>query len=149
MTIVQISETKDTGELRWGVSLIDDHGNITLRATEALATGVASATAKALIHKGSDAPIVDKPPQADRPAWFVEKADDRWLAHFTLVKETAFDLLLKPEDAGDDPKGATLALERVKADLAKAEIKWDPPEADPAHEHKATDLTPTKGHPGS
>ena len=149
MPTVQISETKDTGEVRWGVSLVDDHGAVTLRAADALAAPVASSTAKALIHKGPDAPTLDKPQQGDRPAWFVEKADDRWLAHFTLVPETAFDLLLKPEDAGGDPKGAVLALERVKADLAKAEIKWDPPEADPAYEHKATDVTPTKGHPGS
>ena len=149
MPTVQISETGDTGEVRWGVSLVDDQGAVTLRTANALAAGVASSTAKALVHKGPDAPIVHKPPSDERPAWFVEKADDRWLAHFTLVPETAFDLPLKPEDAAGDPKHAEIALERAKGDLAKAEIKWVPPEADPAYEHKATDVTPTKGHPGS
>ena len=149
MPTVQISEIADTGEVRWGVSLVDDHGAVTLRAASALAAGVASSTAKALVHKGPDAPTLDKPPPDDSSAWYVEAADDRWLAHFTLVPETAFDLLLKPEDAKGDPKAADLALERVKGDLAKAEVKWVPPDADPAYEHKATDVTPTKGHPGS
>ena len=149
MPTVQISETENTGEVRWSVSLVDDQGAVTLRAANALAAGVASSTAKALVHKGPDAPTFDKPPPDDVPAWFVQKADDRWLAHFTLVPETAFDLLLKAEDAEGDPKAAELALERVKGDLAKAEVKWVPPEADPAYEHKATDVTPTKGHPGS
>ena len=149
MPTVQISETADTGEARWGVSLVDDQGTVTLLSTDPLAAGVASSTAKTLVHKGADAPTLDKPRAGDRPAWFVEKADDQWLARFTLVPETAFELLLKPEDAGSDPKAATAALERVKGELAKAEIKWDPPEADPAYEHKATDVTPTKGHPGS
>ena len=149
MPTVQISETSDTGEVRWGVNLVDDQGNVTLRSTKALAAGTASSTAKTLVHKGADAPTLDKPGTGDRPAWFVEKVADQWLAHFTLVPETAFDLLLKPEDAEGDPKAAEIALERAKGDLVKAEIKWDPPEADPAYEHKATDVTPTKGHPGS
>ena len=149
MPTVQISETGDTGEVRWGVSLLDDQGAVTLRTTSALAAGVASSTAKALVHKGADAPIVHKPLPDERPAWFIEKDGDRWLARFTLIPETAFDLLLKPEDAVADPKGAEIALERARGDLAKAEIKWFPPEADPAYEHKATDVTPTKGHPGS
>lgn len=149
MPTVQISETADTGEVRWGVSLIDDQGTAILKSANALVAGVASSTAKTLIHKGADAPTLDKPQTGDRPAWFVEKADDRWLAYFTLVPETAFELLLKPEDAKGDPKAVEIALERIKGDLAKAEIKWDPPEADPAYEHKATDVTPTKGHPGS
>ena len=147
MPTVQISETADTGEVRWGVSLIDDQGTVTLRAANALTAGVASSTAKALVHKGPDAPTVHKPPGDDRPAWYVEEVDGQWLARFTLVSETEFDLLLKPDDS--DPKAAELALERVKRVLAKAEVKWVPPEADPAYEHKATDVTPTKGHPGS
>ena len=44
------------------MSLVDDHGNIALRAADALTAGVASATAKTLIHKGPDAPTFDKPP---------------------------------------------------------------------------------------
>lgn len=149
MPTVQISETADTGEVRWGVSLVDDQGIVALRAANALAAGVASSTAKALVYKGPDAPTVAKPPGDDRPAWYVEKIDGEWLARFTLVADTRFDLLLKREDAEGDAKVAELALERVKDLLAKAEIKWVPPEADPAYEHKATDITPTKGHPGS
>lgn len=149
MPTVQISETEDTGEVRWGVSLVDDQGAVILLATNALVAGNASSIAKALVHKGPDAPTLYKPPPDDRPAWFVEQANDRWLAHFTLVPETAFNLLLKPEDNKEDQKTAEFALERVKDNLSKAEIKWVPPEVDPAYEHKASDVTPTKGHPGS
>ena len=150
MPTLQISETTNTGEIRWGVSLINDHRTVVLRTSDPLAAAVASSTAKALLHKGPDAPTLDKPPtDHDRPAWFTEKVDDRWLARFTLVPETRFDLLLKLEDAAGDPKAAQSALEAVKDELRKAEIKWDPPEADPAYDQKAADLTPTKGHPGS
>lgn len=150
MSILQISETAQTGEARWGVSLINDEGVVTLNASDPLPAAVASSSAKALVHKGPDAPTVEKAPTAhDRPAWFVDKADDRWLVRFTLVPETPFDLLLKPEDAQGGLKVIEIALERVKDALRKAEIKWDPPEADPAYDHKAEDLTPTIGHPGS
>lgn len=150
MTTLQISETENTGEVRWGVSLIDDQGAVILRSTDPFAPGVASSTAKTLVHKGPDAPTLDESAaDHDRPAWYIEKADDGWLARFTLVPETRFDLLLKPEDAEADPKAAELALDRAKNELAKAEIKWVPPEADPAYDHKATVVTPTKGHPGS
>ena len=150
MPTLQISEIADTGEIRWGVTLIDDNGTAVLRTSDPLAAAVASSTAKALLHKGPDAPTLDNAPaDHDRPAWFVDKADDRWVARFTLVPETPFDLLLKPEDAAGDPKAAQIALERIKDELRKAEIKWEPPEADPAYDQKAADLTPTKGHPGS
>ena len=150
MPTLQIFETANTGEIRWGVSLVNDDGTAVLQTSDPLAAAVASSTAKALLHKGPDAPTVDKTPtDHNRPAWFAEKADGRWLAHFTLVPETPFDLLLKPEDAAGDPKAAEIALDRIKGELRKAEIKWDPPEADPAYDQKAADLTPTKGHPGS
>lgn len=150
MPTLEISDTEKTGEVRWGVTLIDDEGVAILRNTTPMAPGVASSTAKTLIHKGPGSPTLDKPPEdRDTPAWFIEKADGSWLAQFTLITDTSFDLLLKPEDAQGDPKSAALALDNVKASLAKAEITWVPPEADPAYEDKAAVVTPTKGHPGS
>ena len=150
MPTLEITDTERTGEVRWGITLIDDHGAAILRNTIPLAPGVASSTAKTLIYKGADSPTLDNAPEDhDAPAWFFEKAADSWLARFTLIPETSFDLLLKPEDTKGDPKSAELALQNVKANLAKAEIKWVPPEADPAYEEKVTVLTPTIGHPGS
>ena len=150
MPTIEITDTENAGEARWGLTLRDDQGTAIFRSMTPLVSAVASATAKALIHKGPDAPTLEKNPEdPGLPAWFIEKDDAAWTARLTLVPETAFDLLLKPEDAQDDPKAAELALNRVKADLAKAEIKWVPPDADPAYEHKASDVTPTKGHKGS
>lgn len=150
MPAIEITDTEQTGEIRWGITLIDDQGDAILRNTVPLAPGVASSTAKTLIHKGAVGPTLeDAPEDHHTPAWFIEKADDSWWARFTLVPETSFDLLLKPEDAQGDPKAAELALDNVKVNLAKAEIKWVPPEANPAYKEQAAVLTPTLGHPGS
>ena len=82
-------------------------------------------------------------------AWVPEKTDLGWQVRFTLVSETVFDLLLKSGDVTGDIKVVENALETVKANLVKAEIKWDPPEADPAYKEKESDLTPAIGYPGS
>ena len=149
MSLLRISEIAQAGERRWGITLTYDTGKPILQNTDPLAKGVALATAKVLKHKGPDAPILEKRPEGSVPAWVAEKTDLGWLVKFTLVSETAFDVLLKPEDDTGDLRVVEHALKAVKATLGKAEIKWDPPEADPAYEEKESDLTPAKGHPGS
>ena len=52
MSLLEISETENVGERRWGVSLIDDEGEPVLRNITPLPKGVALSTAKALKHKG-------------------------------------------------------------------------------------------------
>lgn len=150
MSLLRIKEVAQASELRWGVSLIDDTGEPILRSTDPLAKGVAHSTAKVLRHKGWDAPILaEGSARPDRPAWVAEKTDLGWLVRFTLVKETAFELVLKPEDAGGSIKVIENTLKAVEANLRKAEIKWDPPTADPAYDEKQSDETQTIGHPGS
>ena len=150
MSLLEISETANVGESRWGVSLIDDEGVPVLRNITPLPKGVALSTAKALKHKGPDAPFVGEGTVSpDTPAWVAEKANDGWLVRFTLVSETLFDPLSKPEDGTGDEKIVENALTIVKSNLAKAELRWNPPEADPAYQEKESDLTPTVGHPGS
>ena len=46
----------------WDVSLIDDEGVPILRNANSLARGVALSTAKALKHKGPDAPLLEESP---------------------------------------------------------------------------------------
>ena len=150
MSLLEISETENVGELRWGVSLINDEGVPVLRNITPLPKGVALSTAKALKYKGPDAPFLgESPVSPDTPAWVAEKVNDSWLLRFTLVSETPFDPLIKPEDGPGDEKTVEAALIIVKGNLAKSEIKWNPPEADPAYSEKESDLTPTVGHPGS
>lgn len=150
MALLEITEAGQEGELRWCVSLVADDGVPLFRNTKLLAKGAALSTAKALRHKGSDAPFLESSPAGpDTPAWVPEKTADGWLVRFTLVSETLFDLLLKPEDRTAGLKVVEHALDVVKSNLAKAEIKWNPPEADPAYQEKESDLTPTQGHPGS
>ena len=149
MSLLRITEIVQVGEHRWGISLTDDTGKPILQSTDPLAKGVALSTAKVLKHKGPDAPVLEESPGRVVSAWVPEKTDLGWQVRFTLVSETVFDLLLKPEDAREDIKVVENALKTVKANLVKAEIKWDPPEADPAYEEKESDLTPAIGYPGS
>ena len=150
MSLLEISATENVGEHCWGVSLIDDEGVPILQNTTPLAKGDVLSIAKALKHKGPDAPLVEEAPGSpDTPAWVAEKTNDGWLVRFTLVSKTLFDPLLKPEDDIGDEKIVENTLAIVKSNLAKAEIKWNPPEADPAYQEKELDLTPTVGYPGS
>lgn len=149
MSLLRISEIAQVGERRWRITLVDDASKSILQSTDPLAKGVALAIAKVLKHKGPDAPVLEKSLGHSVPAWVPEKTDLGWLVRFTLVAETMFTPLLKPEDATPDPGSVENALKVVKAALVKAEIKWDPPEADPAYEEKESDLTPAIGLPGS
>jgi hypothetical protein len=149
MPVLEIIEVKDTGEYRWGLSLLTDEGKTVLRTTTPLAKGVAHTTAKALKQKGPDAPLVDKdPPPLGFPSWVPEKTDGVWLLRFTLVADTLFDPLIKPEDAGD-PKITEEVVAVIKINLEKADVTWSPPSADPAAPIKESDLTETLGYPGS
>ena len=150
MSQLEIFEDKHAGEHCWSVILIDDNNVTILSNVIPLAKGVALATAKALKNKGSNAPFLGENPESlGIPAWFAEKATDGWLLGFTLVSETLFNLVLKPEDKVTDVRVIENALELIKANLLKAKIKWNPPEADPAYDQKESDETPTVGHPGS
>ena len=150
MSWLEIFESTNVGELRWSVRLIDDDDVTILRNITPLSKGLALSTAKALKNKGPDAPFLGENPESQgTPYWFAEKAPDGWLLGFNLISGTLFDLLLKPEDRTADVKIVESALESVKSNLMKVEIKWNPPEADPAYDQKESDVTPTIGHPGS
>ena len=60
---------------------------------------------------------------------------------FALVSETTFRLLEKEE-------GPTGIPEVFKVFLEPVEIKWDPPDADPAYKEKQADRDSDKGHSG-
>ena len=151
MSLLEISQIANTGERRWGVTLSDDEGKHILRTVTPLAKGETLSIAKALKHKGPDAPLLEKgsPEESSKPAWIPEKADGEWLIRFTLVTATSFDLFLKLEDGSGAEQNIAKAVEVVKSVLRKAEIKWNPPEADPAYEEKESDETVTTGIPGS
>ena len=151
MSLLKISQIAPTGEHRWGVTLSDDEGEDILRTATSLSKGEALSAAKALKHKGPDAPLLDegRPQVPSRPAWIPEKPDEEWSIRFTLVTATSFVFLLKPEVIGGQGENIAKVIEVVKSALLKVEIKWDPPEADPAYKEKVSDETLTLGIPGS
>ena len=151
MSILTITKVANEGEHCWGIVLFNEDNVPILRSEKGLRKGEVISVAKALRFEASTAPVVieEKAEGADGPAWVIEKTDRGWVVRFTLVAATAFDLMLKPEDAAGSSKIAEEAVEAVKKCLAQVEIKWDPPEADPAYEEKETDATEIQGLPGS
>ena len=127
MATIMIREIRKTGELRWGIILIDEENRSILESIEPLSKGTAPSVAKALKQGGSDS-----------SAWSKKDGELK----FVLVSETTFRLLEKEE-------GPTGIPEVVKVFLGPVEIKWDPPDADPAYKEKQADRTPTKGIAGS
>ena len=150
MSTIEIRETEKVGEQRWGILLIDETDNSILRNVNPLASGVALSAAKAIKNKGPDAVILTgQADKTNRPAWIVEdQTADGWLVKFTLVEHTLFVLHAKFEQE-DTLDAVEKGLEIVRNCLRKAEIKWHPPQADPAYDAKETDTTETQGFPGS
>ena len=123
MSTIEINKLGDgMGERCWGVSVIVD-GATVLRSTTPLTKGEAVDTAKVLKQRGPDATFVGEAPPSDRPAWVPEKDGNKWLLKFTEVAATSFDLPL-----GDL--------------LENADMKWNPPHADPAMPEKEEETTP-------
>ena len=83
-----------------------------------------------LKHKGSDSAV-----------W---RAKDGELK-FALAPKTRFRFPGKQEGITGIPD----VIKVLTNFVVKAEIKWDPPDADPACREKQADRTPTKGIPGS
>ena len=151
MSLLKITKVSDAGERCWGVVLLDSNHVPILRSEKGVSKGQVISVAKALKFEGPAAPVVvaQKDGQPEGLAWVIEKSDHGWITRFTSIESTTFDLMLKPEDAAGSPKIAEEAIERAKGCLAHAEIKWDPPEAEPAHEEKESDETDIEGLPGS
>ena len=151
MSILTITKVSNEGEQCWGIVLFNEDNVPILRSAKGVRKGEVISAAKALRFEGPTAPVVieEKAEGSDGPTWVVEKTDRGWVVRFTLVATTSFDLGLKPEDVAGPPKIVEEAVESVKTCLEQAEIKWEPPEADPAYEEKETDATEIQGLPGS
>ena len=151
MSMLNITKVSDAGEQCWGVVLSDTDDVAILRSEKGARKAEVLSVAKVLKFEGPTAPVVEeeKIGEEQPPAWLIGKTDHGWVARFTRIAITSFDLLLKPEDVAGSPKAASEALEAVKHCLAQAEITWDPPEADPAYSDKETDETEIEGLPGS
>ncbi len=126
MSAIEIKKLDDgMGERCWGVNVLTDDGAVTIiESTTPLTKGEAVDTAKLLKQRGPDAPFLGEPPAAHHPAWVPEKWDgNRWVHKFTEINATSFDLLIGNV-------------------LKNADLKWNPPDADPAIREKEEETTP-------
>lgn len=150
MSQIQISKVSERGEHSWGLTLVDDQQSPLLTSETPMSKGVALTVAKTLKHKGADSPILQNTPDATgRPVWVIDKDSVDRLTKFSLIKETQFKILGKIDKGPRHFSEIEEALKNVQDHLRKAEIEWNPPEADPAHGEKTTDLTPEVAVPGS
>ena len=144
LTIYEIPD--QLGEECWRVGLFDSQDIKILESITPLTKGEAHAIAKALKFKGSDALIVDEKPSGyEKDCWIIITTEKPLHVELTAVSMTSFVLLGNTTDK-EDPK--TL-LGVIATCLLKADITWQPQEADPAEIEKLEDQTETLGIPGS
>lgn len=151
MCLLTITKVSDAGERCWGVVLVDGDGVPILRSEKGVRKAEVVSVAKVLKFEGPSTPVIEegKGREENGPVWSIEKAGPGWIARFSRVRLTSFELLSTGDDVAGSSKAAAEAVEAGKRCLAKVEIKWDPPEADPAYDEKETDETEIEGLPGS
>ena len=127
MSILNITKVSDEGERCWGVELLGEVG-VLLRSQEGVSGVEVVSIAETLRSEGPKAPLLnDGKVQPGEPAWVIEKARGGWAVRFTPVTVTSFQLLLKLDGGGEQPKAAAEAMALVKKCLDDVEIVWDPP----------------------
>lgn len=133
MSLLKVTKVPGSGELCWGLLLLDDDGNGLLRSLKGASRHDVVSMAETLKLEGPKAPVSeDGKEDADRPTWIIMKTDQGWAVRFSPVAVTAFDLFLKPEAAAEPPKAVVESVETVKTCLVSVEIIWEPPEEEPA-----------------
>ena len=142
MSTIEIARTEGAGERCWGIRLLNEGGEAVVESTEPLTKGTAHATAKALKHGALprivNGPLVDQ----DGSVAVAGADDDGQRAQAGSIEETAFRVCVRV--GGEGP-----GTEAIDIRFTDAEIRWSPPEDDPAHRAKESDRTETKGLPGS
>ena len=115
-------DVQDQGEYRWHLRLLDADGSAFFHSVDPLPKGAALAFAKKIKNDGIDAALFNEASAGN---------DDKiWLK---WDKGKDFEELLK----------------QINEEINKADIVWNPPDADPAYPDKITDQTETMGIPGS
>ena len=113
------------GERCWGVKLLTSDGIAILQSTVPLRKGDANDTAKILKFRVPDTLSVMDPLRDHGITWKLDRDGGKWLLEFSGVSATLFELLL--------------------IDILRgADVKWNPPDADPAQREKEQELTPAE-----
>ncbi len=139
-----IYKSEDQGEecLRW--RLEDDEGTVIAESEESFLKGSIVPSIKRIREEASKAPVWKDESQDDQDKGYrFEYSSNQctWRLragnHETMAIGHVSDIDIE------------FALENIKSIMGCAEIGWDTPEDDPAHQAKVDDRTETKGIPGS
>lgn len=115
-------DAEHKGEYRYHLRLLDADGSSFFHSVNPLPKGEILAFAKTLKNDGVDAAFFNEASAGND--------DKKWLK---WDKGKDFEELLK----------------QINEEIHKADIVWNPPEADPAYQEKIIDQTETMGLPGS
>ena len=143
MSTIEIKRIAVAGERCWGIRLLRDDGEVAFESIEAVSKGVAHSMAKRLKH-GQAGAVSGRDEMASQPSGgaVAHATDAVPTVKFALIEEATFRVLQRP---GAD----ALSIAEVEACLVDVDIRWSPPEEDPANRAKESDQTRTKGIPGS
>lgn len=148
--VIEIRDSDAPGERRWSVVLLDAERRPLLITARLISKGEARSLANAIRSKGANAPYVPDGKGSDKPEWTRVSEDGKeTTVMFSLARGCPLELVLKEDEKMDSAHSIERLLKEIKELLNDAEIKWNPPEADPAHDAKDQDQTPGKGIPGS
>ena len=139
MSTIEIKRVADAGERCWGIRLLRDDGEVAFESIESVSKGVAHSMAKRLKH-GQAGAVSGRDEMASGAVAHATGAVPT--VKFALIEEATFRVLQQP---GAD----ALSIAEVEACLVDVDIRWSPPEEDPANRAKESDHTQTKGIPGS
>lgn len=143
MSAIEVTRVADAGERCWGIRLLGDDGEVALESIEAVSKGVAHSMAKRLKHAQAGAPSVgDQTAVQPGSGAVAHTGNDNLTVKFALIEEATFRVFRRP---GDD----VASIGQFGAWFVDVEIRWSPPEEDPANRAKESDHTKTKGIPGS
>ena len=143
MSTVEITRVAEAGERCWGIRLFRDDGEVALESIEAVSKGVAHSMAKRLKHGQAGPPSVgDEMAVQPGSGAVAHTGDDSLTVKFALIEEATFRVFRRP---GDE----VASIGEFDAWFVDVEIRWCPPEEDPANRAKESDRTKTKGIPGS
>ncbi len=143
-----IYKLENQGEECWHWRLEDDQGVVVAESEESFLKGSIVPSIKRIREEATKAPV-----------WEDESQDDQDKGYrFEYSRNQSDNQCAWRLRAGNHQtmavghvsvSNAETDLENIKSTMSCAEIRWDNPEDDPAHQDKSDDRTETKGIPGS
>lgn len=143
-----IYKSEDQGEECWRWQLKDDKETVIANSEESFLKGSIVPSIKRIREEASKAPVWKDESQDDQDKGYrIEYSSNQLDNQCTWRLRAGNHETMAVGHVSDS--NIESVLENIKSTMGCAEIIWDNPEDDPAHQAKVDDRTETKGIPGS